>query len=183
MSSRRKENVSTPEAGTIPGRLGGPGKVLEHQREAMTHLARRFAQIMHCAVAEAVPDDFLRNEFGILVAISRMPEIDRKGLADLMAMDATTVGQLIDALEAKDLVERIGSATDRRVKYLQLTPNGRKFLADYRPRSLKVQADALSALSAKERRTLAELLVRVIEANPERDRPGGGRRSPKAKGD
>jgi MarR family transcriptional regulator, lower aerobic nicotinate degradation pathway regulator len=182
MRKQAKNMASVGPSGGV-GRPGGPGIVLEHQREAMTHLARRFSQIMHCAVAEAVPDDFLRNEFGILVAISRMPEIDRKGLADLMAMDPTSVGQLIDSLESRDFVERIGSPTDRRIKYLRLTPLGRKFLGDYRPRSLRAQSEALTPLSANERRTLAELLVRIIEANPDWDRPGGGRRSPKAKGD
>lgn len=181
MRKPAKSAASVELSGDIV-RPGGPGIVLDHQREAITHLARRFSQIMHCAVAEAVPEDFLRNEFGLLVAISRTPEVDRKGLADLMAMDATSVGQLIDSLEARDLVERIGSATDRRIKYLRLTPLGREFLSAYRPKSLKAQNDALAALSATERRTLAQLLVRVIEANPDWDRPGGGRRAPKAKG-
>lgn len=146
---------------------------------APVHVARRLSQILLSAVGQAVPPDGARNEFGTLMAILQNPGIDQKRLAGLMVLDATTVGQLVDNLERKGLVRRAASPTDRRVNTLEATEAGREVVAVYRPQIVKVQDEALSVLSDAERRLLIDLMVRVIEANPQHDRPGGGRRSPK----
>jgi DNA-binding MarR family transcriptional regulator len=120
-----------------------------------------------------------RNEFGVLVGISQTPGIDQKRLAAMMAFDATTVGQLIDNLEQKGWVRRTVSSNDRRVNIVDVTKVGHEILAEYRPKVIKAQHDALSCLSKEENKTLINLMARVIEANPAHDRPGGGRRAPK----
>lgn len=45
-------------------------------------------------------------------------------LAREMDVDAGAITRLLDRLEAKGLVERVRSASDRRVVHLQLTPEG-----------------------------------------------------------
>lgn len=161
----------------------GPGVVLDYQRVGIVNLARRLGQVLMSAVSEAVPQDGLRNEFGLLVAISHVSGIDQKSLAAVMALDVTTIGQLVDALEGKSLVRRVNSATDRRVKLVEITDKGRRLIAEYRPRIIKAQAEVLAVLSEQERRTLTDLIARVIQANPQHDRPGAGRRPPKPKTD
>ena len=159
----------------------GPGTVLEYQRVGIVNLARRLGQVLMSAVSEVTPEDGLRNEFGLLVAISHASGLDQKSLAAVMALDVTTVGQLVDALEGKGLVRRVNSAIDRRVKHVEMTERGRRLIAEYRPKILKAQNEVLAVLSDQERRTLADLMARVIQANPQHDRPGAGRRAPKAK--
>jgi DNA-binding MarR family transcriptional regulator len=157
----------------------GPGIVQAHQRIAAVHLSRRLAQVMLSVVDEQVPKPSARNEFGALVAVARTPNLDQKRLAAMMAFDTTTIGQLVDNLESKGYVRRTASAADRRVNIIEITELGRKVVAEYQPKVLKAQNDALACLTSAEKQTLLDLMVRVIEANPAHDRPGGGRRAPK----
>ena len=154
-----------------------PGMVLPFQRVPV-QLARRFSQVLLSIVSEVTTEHLVRNEMGLLVAISQLSGIDQKGLATLMAFDSTSVGQIIDSLENKGYVRRVGSTTDRRVKLVEITPAGQAFVDETRPKALAAQRRALACLSDAERETLLDLMVRVIEANPEHDRPGGGRRAP-----
>ena len=155
------------------------GTVLPFQRVPV-QLGRRFSQVLMSATSEVTSEHLGRNEMGLLVAISRVPGLDQKSLATLMAFDATSVGQAIDALEGKGLVRRVGSLTDRRVKNVEITEEGAAFISKMRPRALAAQRKVLACLSEVERETLLDLMVRVIEANPQHDRPGGGRRPPKS---
>jgi DNA-binding MarR family transcriptional regulator len=155
-----------------------PGPAIAQR--APVHLARRLLQVLINHVSQAVPSGMARNEFGVLAGVSQAPGIDQKRLAAMMAFDTTTVGQLIDNLEQKGWVRRTVSPNDRRVNIVDVTKVGQEILSEYRPKVLKVQQDALACLSKEERKTLISLMARVIEANPAQDRPGGGRRAPKA---
>ena len=157
----------------------GPGVVQDLYSIAPIHLARRLSQVLHAAVSEAIPEDFLRNEFEVLVAIASMCGQANKSVASVLALDATTIGQLIDRLEQRGFVRRKNLASDRRVQNLDVTPDGKRLLAKHRPRVLQAQQDVLQVLTATESRALLRLMVRVIEAHPHFDRPGAGRRPPK----
>jgi DNA-binding MarR family transcriptional regulator len=150
---------------------------------APVHLARRLAQVLISAVGQATPADGLRNEFGLLVAISQNPGLDQKRLAASMVMDATTIGQLLDNLERKGHVRRAASPTDRRVNLIEVTAAGREVVETYRPKVLAAQDEVLAVLTEAEKRTMLELMARVVAANPQHDRPGGGRRPPRAQSD
>ena len=103
-----------------------------------------------------------------------VPDIDQRGFASALVLDGASVVQLIDDLEAKGLVERrIGQ--DRRVRHLSVTASGRNLAEALRPKVRAARDQGLAALTASERRTLMELLIRVIETNPEHDRPGAAR--------
>lgn len=166
---------AVPECKTV-NRIG-PGTVLPFQR-VHVQLGRRFSQILMSVTSEVTSEHLVRNGMGLLVAISQVSGIDQKSLATLMAFDSTSVGQAIDELERKGLVRRVGSPTDRRVKQVEITKAGRVFVDKMRPKVLAAQRKALACLTEAESDTLLDLMARVIEANPEHDRPGGGRRAP-----
>lgn len=161
----------------------GPGSVLPYQREGIVNLARRFAQVLLAAVSEATPADGLKNEFGLLVAISHASGLEQKTLGAVMALDLTTISQLVDVLEGKGYVRRVASPSDRRAKLVEITAAGQRFVGEHRPAVIKVQSEVLSVLTQQERQVLTDMLARVIQANPQYDRPGGGRRAPRSKGD
>lgn len=159
----------------------GPGTVLDYQRVGIVNLARRFSQVLMSATSQVVPEDGLRNEFGLLVAISHVSGLDQKSLAAVMALDVTTVGQLVDVLEQKGRVRRFSSSGDRRVKLVEITQAGRQHVAEHRMKVIEAQAEVLAVISEQERQILTDLIARVIQANPQHDRPGAGRRPPKPK--
>jgi MarR family transcriptional regulator, organic hydroperoxide resistance regulator len=87
-------------------------------------------------------------------------------LADRLGIDASYVTTIADQLEERGLIERQPHPTDRRIKSLALTAEGRRLreeLAD----ELWVEVPVLDALSADERRELSRLLSRTIEAASE----------------
>jgi DNA-binding MarR family transcriptional regulator len=143
-------------------------------------LARRFHQICATILAETVAAEELPvpMHYGALATIDDLPGIDQQRLATLVGIDRTNVGQMIDSLEEKGLVERRINRADRRTRELYATPRGRALRRQMRPVLLSSQARVLAPLASKERELLMDLLTRVIEANEAYARPGAGRRPP-----
>lgn len=87
-------------------------------------------------------------------------------LAERLGIDASYVTTIADQLEERGLIERRPHPTDRRIKSLALTAEGRRLretLAD----ELWVEVPVLDALTADERRELTRLLSRTVEAASE----------------
>jgi DNA-binding MarR family transcriptional regulator len=148
-------------------------------RRVPSPLARRFAQICAAANAEMAAEAGLTAlQYGSLGYLFDAPDIDQNGLAARLGVDRTSVGQLIDQMEAKGLVDRQVNGADRRAKLLRLTPRGKKLREQFRPKAHLVNARLLDTLTPTEREIFLELLVRVIEANESFARPGAGRRKP-----
>jgi DNA-binding MarR family transcriptional regulator len=83
-------------------------------------------------------------------------------LAREMSIDAGAMTRLLDRLEAKSLVRRVRSETDRRVVHVQLTPEG-KAVAEHIPHVLaSVNNDFLRGFSKQEWTQFKELCQRML---------------------
>jgi DNA-binding MarR family transcriptional regulator len=144
-------------------------------------LARRFYQIATAMTAEVHENEKtgLRHlEFGVMVRLHDTPGLDQNSLADWMALDRTTISTLVFRLEQQGLIERAVNGADRRARMLRLTSKGKTLHDRVREKTVAAQARILSVLAPAERRSLVDLLARVIEANQAYARPGAGRRRP-----
>jgi DNA-binding MarR family transcriptional regulator len=151
-------------------------------RRVPSPLARRFAQICAAANAEMAAEAGLTAlQYGALSYLFDEPDLDQNGLAARVGVDRTSIGQLVDELEAQGLLQRRVNGADRRARLLRLTPRGVKLRERMRPKAHLVNAHLLATLAPSEREMLLELLLRVIEANEAYARPGAGRRKPKLK--
>lgn len=82
--------------------------------------------------------------------------------------------RIVDDLVAGGLVRRDADSKDGRVIHLSATAKGRRVMADGRGRRVQMLADALAALSAADRKTLASavgILERTIHDNLATSRP------------
>jgi len=95
--------------------------------------------------------------------------ITMRALADELACDASNVTGLVDRLEARGLLERRTSDSDRRVKRLVLTPAGRR-LSDKVEAQMLRPPPAIAALSAADQKALREILDRAL-AHADAQRP------------
>src|ERR1051325_7963607 len=87
-------------------------------------------------------------------------------LAESWGCDASYVTNLADGLQERGLAERRPHPTDRRIKTIVLTPEGRA----KRERALELLSEppsAFSALSSAEQRQLRDLLAKLVAADPE----------------
>lgn len=148
-----------------------------YARSSPIALSRRLYQIAVARAAEVQQGhDIVPLEFAVLVHLNASPGIDQNTLAARLALDRTSVGALLHGLEKKGLVRRVVSSTDRRARILDLTAKGAALHSRLRPKGEAAQARILAVLSPAERKSLIDMLVRVIKANDAYVRPGAGRR-------
>jgi DNA-binding MarR family transcriptional regulator len=145
-------------------------------------LGRRFHQIAVAVAAEVHQGTGLMPlEFGVMIYLHERPGLDQNTLADAMALDRTTTSAIVYRLEQQGLIERAVNGHDRRARVLRLTRKGQALHDRQRPKGQAAQDRILSVLTAAERRSLIDMLVRVIEANRAYARPGAGRRPRRGK--
>ena len=133
-------------------------------------------------VAEAFEDeDMPVSQWAVLSMVDNHPGIDQSRLAEVVSIDKTNTGRLLDQLEAKGLVERRPNDTDRRVWMLRCTPLGHKTRKRLRPRACATQERLLSCLEPADRELFIDLMSHVVAANEKYVRPGAGRRKPKSR--
>src|SRR6266481_81715 len=96
-----------------------------------------FRRMQHIAVAILVEEcsayDLTPVQYAALVAIRTHPGIDATGLSAVIAFDRSTLGNVIERLESKALIERKPSRDDKRVKLLYLTRAGAALLREIMP--------------------------------------------------
>jgi len=135
------------------------------------YLFRRMQQIaVAIFVEECRAYDLTPVQYAALVAIRTHPGIDATRLSAVIAFDRSTLGNVIERLEAKQLIERKLSRQDKRVKLLYLTKAGAALLRDIMPSVDRAQARMLQPLKPADRRTLMALLTQLVDLNNESSR-------------
>jgi MarR family transcriptional regulator, lower aerobic nicotinate degradation pathway regulator len=135
------------------------------------YLFRRMQQIaVALFVEECRAFDMTPVQYAALVAIHTHPGIDATRLSAVIAFDRSTLGNVIERLEAKKLIGRKPSGGDKRVKLLYLTKAGAAMLRDIKPSVDRAQARMLQPLKAADRKTLLALLTQLVDLNNESSR-------------
>lgn len=132
------------------------------------HYARRVHQLAVALYAQEVGDlNLTPVQYSSLQTICNQPGIDQKTLAQTIGYDTSTIGGVIDRLEARGLVARNISAQDRRVRQITPTDQGVDALAAVLPRMLASQDRLLEPLNAGERKEFMRLMKVLVDANAE----------------
>jgi len=135
------------------------------------YLFRRMQQIaVAIFVEECNAYDLTPVQYAALVAIHTHPGIDATRLSAVIAFDRSTLGNVIERLEAKRYVERRPAREDRRVKLLYLTRSGATLLRNIMPSVDRAQARMLQPLKSADRKVLMALLSQLVDLNNEASR-------------
>ncbi len=135
------------------------------------YLFRRMQQIAVSIFMEECKDfDLTPVQYAALAAIRTYPGIDATGLSAVIAFDRSTLGSVIERLEAKNYIERKPASHDRRAKLLFLTETGASTLRDIVPAVDRAQARMLLPLEPLEREALLGLMTRLVDLNNEASR-------------
>ena len=132
------------------------------------YLFRRMQQIaVSIFMEECKSFDLTPVQYAALIAIHTHPGIDATRLSAVIAFDRSTLGSVIERLQAKDYIERKPAPEDKRIKLLYLTKPGAAILREIIPAVERAQARMLEPLKPTERKTLMGLLVQLVDLNNE----------------
>jgi MarR family transcriptional regulator, lower aerobic nicotinate degradation pathway regulator len=135
------------------------------------YLFRRMQQIaVAIFMEECRACDLTPVQYAALIAIRTHPGIDATRLSAVIAFDRSTLGSVIERLQAKHLIERKPAAEDKRVKLLHLTKSGATLLRDIMPSVDRAQARMLRPLKPADRKTLLTLMAQLVDLNNEASR-------------
>ena len=109
-------------------------------------------------------------QYAALQSVANTPGIDQRTLAGQIGLDTSTIGGVIDRLEARGLMQRNPSAEDRRVRLLTATADGRALLSAVVPAMQRAQERMLEPLPKAERAEFMRMLRVLVTANNELSR-------------
>ena len=85
-------------------------------------------------------------------------------LADHIGAHVASISRLLDSLENKGLIERVGQAADRRKIAVHLTEKGEAWYAKWHLIPMGELHEVMSRLDAGEQKQLEGLLLKLIAA-------------------
>ena len=135
------------------------------------HLIRRLQQISFALFLDQAKEfDITPVQYAALVAINNHPGIDQTALCHIIALDRSTIGDVMGRLERKKLIKRFSGAIDRRTKSLSITSAGRRLIRNIEPAVLSTQRLILAPLKPGERHAFMQMLKHLVHLNNERSR-------------
>ncbi|OIR14710.1 transcriptional regulator SlyA [mine drainage metagenome] len=124
----------------------------------MKPLDEQFAETLHL-VAHAWrteldrrlrPLGFSHSRWLLLMHLSRHDGCTHCELAQHMGIEAATLVKQVDHMEQEGLLKRCGSETDRRVKHLYLSPDGKKAVEIIRSNAAELRKEILEGSSKED---------------------------------
>ncbi len=151
------------------------------------HLIRRLQQIASALFLEQARSfDFTPVQYAALVAIKNNPGLDQTTLCNTIALDRSTIGDVVGRLEKRGLISRTNGANDRRTKTLNVTAAGNRMIKDIDSAVAETQRLILAPLKPGERTAFMRMLKHLVHLNNEHSRaplrPNGPRATPRRRG-
>lgn len=135
------------------------------------HLIRRLQQAVVGLYYEKLLDTGVTPvQFTSMMAIRRFPGTDQRRLAQLVALDRSTIGSVLERLEKRGLITRKILPDDKRHKAIFITHEGARLLRKMQPVVQEVQVELLATLTSSERATFNKLLAKLVDVNNESSR-------------
>jgi DNA-binding MarR family transcriptional regulator len=159
-SDKHRSRPGDSTRSSIGGAAGGPAAPFRSVGFTLSTtgyaVARGFRQIL-------APLALDPREFALLRAVGAHEGSSQQALGERLQIPASRMVGLIDALEARRLLERRQNPADRRARALHLTEEGRGVLARALALAVQHERDLCAGLSVEEREQLLDLLQRVAE--------------------
>jgi DNA-binding MarR family transcriptional regulator len=96
----------------------------------LSYLVRRLQRwIFKDFIETLAPFDLRPAQYSVMLVVEANPGLTQMAVAMALGIERARLVLLIDSLEARDLIKRVRSTTDRRSHALHLTPGGQAALA------------------------------------------------------
>lgn len=130
------------------------------------YLLRRAHQVAIAIFAqEAAHLSLTPPQHNALSAIRANPRCSQAEVARSVGYDRATMGAVLAGLEARGLIRRRNSATDRRLKLLTITRRGEQLLKLAEPVAERINQRMMEILAPEEREVLVQLLAKIASSS------------------
>lgn len=106
-----------------------------------------------------------QSQYTALVALKEQGPVGQRRLADLIAVDARNIVQVLDSLAARGLIERRIHDTDQRRRIVTLTAAGNALIDTIAASASAEHNHFLSALTRRQRESLNRLLRQLYDSH------------------
>lgn len=106
-----------------------------------------------------------QSQYAVLVVLNEQAPVGQRHLAQLVAVDARNIVQVLDSLAARELIQRQSDPGDRRRRIITLAPSGRALADTLGEAAGARHSDFLAALGDRDRRHLNDLLRRLYDSH------------------
>jgi DNA-binding MarR family transcriptional regulator len=132
-------------------------------------LIRRLYQIhVSIFVEECAAETITPVQYSVLASLDQSGAIDQATLSRAVALDRTSVADIVTRLERRRLLKRHVPPHDRRMVLSELTNQGRALLRRLEAASARAHERTISSLPEKEKAFFLEALNRLIDAKDDR---------------
>ena len=135
------------------------------------HDASRLRRIVYDTALK--PLGVTRSQAWVIAYLSRQDGMPQSELAAQLDLGKVALGGLVDRLEATGLVERRADASDRRIKRIFLSNEGRKVVTRMRKIATATNAVILAGIPARDVKAAAQTLsavkanlLKMVSGNP-----------------
>jgi DNA-binding MarR family transcriptional regulator len=129
------------------------------QRLASGHLMREMA-------AEMQDLDLSFSSMGALIHLRQEGQLSVSGLAERLRLSLPATSQVVDRTHKRGLIRRTEDPSDRRTRWLTLTPQGHALLDRMEQASILAYAALLSDMDRRDLETLDTALGHLLDRDP-----------------
>jgi DNA-binding MarR family transcriptional regulator len=158
----------TPGATTAPeSRSAGRVEVTHDHLTALVRLVGLYRRTFADLLAEqrwVVESGVKPPTYGVLNVVAQRGPVSQREVCDVLGVHPSDMVEIVDIVERQGWVARRRDPDDRRRYRLTLTAAGRRTLARYDAIAARAEAVVLEPLAEGERRTLLDLVAKVVAA-------------------
>ena len=107
-------------------------------------------------------------QFQVMFLLNESNGICQHDIENEFSLSRAAVSGLLDSMENAGLIRRVVSANDRRLRIIEITPEGKSKLEMARKMALDAEKAIDEVLSPEERRNMVEMLGRIREVLEEK---------------
>lgn len=168
--ARSKDDPQDDAQNDSPARPTSRSPLQQVMRGRPGFLIRRLNQIGAALFYDECQSESLTPlQIGMLTALSMNPWLDQKAIGRELALDRTTVAEVLRRLGEKGLVETRVNPDDRRSKLSVITKEGLKLIRELQGSINKSQERLVDPLTPVERVALMTLLSKLVDAHEQMD--------------
>lgn len=141
------------------------------------HLIRRARQFHDALWVQEVGERLTPLQFAALTALDAEPELNQRELGERIALDKSTLGDLVGRLGRHGYLTRRRDPADARSQLIMITAEGKRALKAARPAVVRIGQQMLSCLDDAEQREFMRLLGKLVFSDVALSPSVTGRRS------